>query len=158
MERNTNQRGFGLIELLLVMAIFGILAGLILTSTDRSRRKSEDVRIKSGIRQMRVLAETYYNGNMHSYNGFDTCVESPSVANCKDQQTNDNVTILQSDMEDAYGQPNIIDAAADATQFCVTSPLRLEPSTYICADESGEVQEGASATSPCDLQAFCTFD
>lgn len=158
MERNTDQRGFGLIELLLVIAIFGILAGLILTSTDRSRRKSEDVRIRSGVRQLRVLAETYFNANNNTYTGFEACVESPSLANCQDQQTSDNVTILRTDIEDAYGQPNIIDAADGTNEFCVTAPLRLQASLYVCADEGGEVEENTSATSPCDAQAVCTFD
>lgn len=156
-NRNSN-RGFGLIELLLVLAIIGILVGLVLASTDKSRRKSQDVRIKSDIRQLRVLAETYFNISSNGYSGFETCVEAPTPADCLEQRISDDILTLRADVEDAYGQADIIDAASSTAGFCVTAPLRTEASSYICADGAGEVHEGVSSTSPCDLQTTCTFD
>ncbi len=53
--------GFTLIEMLVVIAMIGILSAVVLTALGPSRDKAKDARIISDVNQARAIAETYYN-------------------------------------------------------------------------------------------------
>lgn len=55
------QSGFTLMELLVVMAILGILVVAGLGSFSTSQKKSRDIKRKNDLRQMTLALETYYN-------------------------------------------------------------------------------------------------
>ena len=54
-------KGFTLIEMLVVIAIVGILSATVLTALGPSRKKAKDSRIISDINQIRVQAEIFYS-------------------------------------------------------------------------------------------------
>lgn len=58
--------GFTLVELLVVVAIIGILATIVLTSLNSAKMKARDVRRVSDLRQVALALEMYYNDNMES--------------------------------------------------------------------------------------------
>jgi prepilin-type N-terminal cleavage/methylation domain-containing protein len=60
---NKNSEGFTLVELLVVVAIVGILAALILINLNSGKQKSRDVRRVSDIRQILTAMQLYYNDN-----------------------------------------------------------------------------------------------
>lgn len=67
--------GFSLVELLIVMAIIGILSTIILTSVSNSRAKAYDSKIKQQLSSFRIAAEMYFlNQQPNSY--------GPSSADC----------------------------------------------------------------------------
>jgi prepilin-type N-terminal cleavage/methylation domain-containing protein len=53
--------GFTLIEMLVVIAIIGILSASVLVALGPSRDKAKDARIISGIKQAQAIVETLYN-------------------------------------------------------------------------------------------------
>src|SRR3989344_8676386 len=64
----TNKKGFTLIELMVVMAILGILAGMIGMISGSARQKGRDARRKADLNQMAKAMEFYFNDNA-SYPG-----------------------------------------------------------------------------------------
>jgi len=58
-----NKKGFTLIEMLVVVAIVGILSAVVLTSLGPARNKAKDTRIISGLNQARAIAETLFDGD-----------------------------------------------------------------------------------------------
>ncbi len=56
-----SNKGFTLIEMLVVVAIIGILSAAVLVALGPSRDKAKDARITSAIQQARAIAETLYN-------------------------------------------------------------------------------------------------
>ena len=50
------RKGFTLIELLVVVSIVGLLASVVIVSVSGSRKKAQDGRIKSDIRQILIAA------------------------------------------------------------------------------------------------------
>ncbi|WP_052360839.1 prepilin-type N-terminal cleavage/methylation domain-containing protein [Geminisphaera colitermitum] len=62
-SRSTQSAAFTLIELLTVVAIIGILAGIILGTIDNVRKKAHQVRCISNLRQVGIAMHAYINDN-----------------------------------------------------------------------------------------------
>ncbi len=62
----SSKAGFTLLELLVVVAIIGILTAIILASTQASRNKGIDAAIKSNLGVIRNQGEIFYNTNTDS--------------------------------------------------------------------------------------------
>lgn len=55
--------GFTLIEMLVVIAVIGILSAAVLASLGPARNRAKDSRIISGLNQVRAIAEILYDGD-----------------------------------------------------------------------------------------------
>ena len=118
--------GFGLIELLITIAIIGILAGLILTGVSASRKKAHDNSIRNGIRQLRWFAESVYDTQAASYKDW---TEHDTVT--------DEVTVLLQSIDDAYGSADVTVIQDNQDKdYCISAPLRSESGHY-CIDATG---------------------
>ena len=58
-----NRKGFTLVEMLVVIAVIGIISTVALTALGPSRTKAKDTRIISDLNQVRAVAETLYTTN-----------------------------------------------------------------------------------------------
>jgi len=59
--KNSNKKGFTLVELLIVIAIISILTALIITNIYSSRGKARDAKRISDIAQLQLALEQYFN-------------------------------------------------------------------------------------------------
>lgn len=55
-----NNRGFTLIEMLVVIAVIGILSATILTALGPARTKAKDTRVMAAIQSARIIMESLY--------------------------------------------------------------------------------------------------
>lgn len=71
-------KGFTLLELLIVMAILGTLAGIVIVNYPASRQRARDTQRISDLKQYQIGYESYANNNNGVYfnnpgNPFDHC-------------------------------------------------------------------------------------
>jgi len=86
--RRKNKNGFTLVELLIVIAIIGILSSVSMISLEQARAKARDARRLSDVAQARRAVELYFaeygqypNINCHDLAGFAGCnsIQYPNV-------------------------------------------------------------------------------
>lgn len=115
-----NRKGFTLIEMLVVVAIVGILSATVLAALGPSRNKAKDARIISGINQALVIAETLYNSNDASHYAAVTLAQT-------------DIAKLATDIT-AQGGTLAVDVASSSVAF---SSSLASSGTY-CADSLGQ--------------------
>jgi len=59
-HKSRRQKGFTLIELMIVVAIIGILAAIAIPQFNSYRRKAQDSAAKSGLKNLATAQENYY--------------------------------------------------------------------------------------------------
>ena len=96
-----SRKGFTLIEILIVVAIIGILASVVLVGLRPAQRLGRDARRLSDLRQIQVVLELYFNKCGFYPGGFD-CTDTivqPNWTGLRDALTNAGlgVTKLPSD-------------------------------------------------------------
>lgn len=130
--------GFSLIELLIVITVIGIVAGLILVGISRARLKGQDAAIRSSTAQLRIMAEQAFDIQGASYVNWHL---NSAVQN--------QVGQLLADIDARYGNavPDIYPTSypgsyetvlrfSQRKDYCISAPLRSQSGFY-CVDATG---------------------
>ncbi len=136
------QRAFTMVELLMVIAIIGVLASIVIVALTNTRAKARDARIRGSMQQLRVLAEDVRDSNTgNSY--VSPCdvkamtatgvVSGPPCA--ADATVAQSMNIVYDDLQKQSGAAPTVEADSDS--FCVSSPLNAGPAAFFCSDSDG---------------------
>jgi prepilin-type N-terminal cleavage/methylation domain-containing protein len=117
-------RSFTLIEMLVVVAIIGILSGIVLLSLGGAITKANDTRIIEEMGQIRSAAAVYYSDNNYSYAGFNCDVTNPAMRPLCDDIT-------------ARGGTNWLLNPDNSTGQAYCAKVKLNSGAWWCVDSQG---------------------
>lgn len=139
LPRMREQRGLTFIEILLVVAILGILISLVLATVTSSRKKAVDNRTRSNVGQMRLLAEIAFDSSGGNYK--DWSKESSIEA-----ELTRLLEKIDEDAGDAAGPPYVTAIRESQKQnYCVSAPLKAGSNNFYCVDTTGKFRITTSA-------------
>ncbi len=134
-EKTIKEKGFTIIELIVVIAVIGLLTTVVLAFLSSAKAKSADSSVKASMVQIRTQAELYYNANQNFTN---MCTSgAPGIATILSQATSTG------------GGPT-----GSITNYCVGSASnwsvysRLKTGGYWCVGSSGVAKTAVSLPSP----------
>ncbi len=154
MREGKNYRGFTLIELLVVIAIISILASVILISVNSARGKAQDVKVISGVKQIKTVIESNYTGANYPDLTNDSPIFGGLVADSNPGSS--TITVLLGDIGFIGSTINIVnepdDPGSAVFNYAVYGQLVSTSSQYFCIDSTGRTNQNAqtndSATCP----------
>ncbi|MCX6721260.1 MAG: prepilin-type N-terminal cleavage/methylation domain-containing protein [Candidatus Staskawiczbacteria bacterium] len=141
-------KGFTIIELVVVIAIIAILAAIVMVNVTQYINKAKNTAAMSEISQMRSAALNYYQDHNYSFVGMDTDVTSDwyklrvAIGN-----------VLGSSNPSTTGATNI--AASD---WCFTQYINAcggTSSCYFCADGRGKSRLYKDESAGCPTNNYC---
>lgn len=78
--KQSKTRGFTLIEMLVVVAIIGLLASVVIVGLGDARKKARDARRLSEVNSIRNWAEANYNSALGGYQFYSGSRQDPLIA------------------------------------------------------------------------------
>lgn len=133
------QKGFTIIELIVVIAIIAVLAAIVLVNVTQYIARSRDAAIKGNMATIATNAAVFFDGN-NTYIGDPTFVSGASYT---------QPAAAIGSAGGTMGTPN-----ASASAFCVSATLTNGTDTW-CVDSTG--YKGALTTGACTGTSYtCT--
>jgi prepilin-type N-terminal cleavage/methylation domain-containing protein len=135
--KNSN-KGFTLLELLVVVAIIGILASVVMGMLTNARKKSQDSALKEQMTSLRSEAELFAIANNNSYNNLfigNGTTWGSSNAN------------IQAILNFINQQTTVHTAGSSIREWAVQAQLKEDPTKYVCIDHTAVMKIGTNVLS-----------
>lgn len=128
------KKGFTLLELLVVVAIIGILASVVLAMLTSAKKKGQDSAIKEQMTSLRSEAELYAIGHGNSYNNLFT--DNNTWAS-----TNTNIQAILTYLDK---QTTVHTAGSSVNQWAAQAGLKEDTTKYVCIDYTAVIKVGTT--------------
>jgi len=112
------KKGFTLIEMLLVIAIIGILSSVSLLALKASRNKAKDARIISAIQQIKAYMETTYDEVTGRYSGRES---DTIITNLKTEISKNGGRNFELNFNSNYNKYAIYVLLNNGESYCIDS-------------------------------------
>ncbi len=143
-------RGFTLLELLVVVAIIGILTTIVIFAINDAKRKGADASVKSNLGGARSQAEVYYNTNTSYPNTYTGVCDVGSAsgaegignavnAAAKSVGIPANLVAVNSD-----GQLGQATCRENGVAWAVEVPLKSFSDSFWCIDSTGQAMKSST--------------
>lgn len=131
--------GFTLVELLVVVAILGILTSVVLVSLGTANTRGKDGAIQANLDSLRTQAQLYYNENgSYSLNGTGIPASSScTAANSVFVDSKITQQIIATDSVNGGARSVACNVAAGGAAYAVYAELASTAGAYFCVDSNG---------------------
>lgn len=128
-KRMNNEEGFTLIELMIVIAVLGILAGIAIPRLGGVKNKAEDAKINSAAAAIRSAMEMYYAEN-------DSYPASNEIDDYEDLQGTVDDYVTLPDLTDSSGNDLVSSLTynSDSDQYLLEITSSATSSDYYIGD------------------------
>ncbi len=130
-----NKKGFTLMEVLVVVAIISILAGMLTPALSRAREKAREAEIKNNLKQLGYLVSLYQLDNDENFPSTLTALSTQDLVS--DDDLSDLISIPGETTAISYTQPStvsddgeiMLEATYGSTLFYLTENYGLKKTT-----------------------------
>lgn len=130
-----NNKGFTLIEMLVVVAIIGILSATVLVALGPSRDKARDSRIMGAVQQARALFEASYDASSGTYT--------------LSADTTTKLGTLDTDIKNQGVATGLVYSGDGTSEYVISATLKSDDTKEFCADSTGFSGSGTPGATAC---------
>jgi len=148
-QKHRMHRGFTLIEILIVVAIIGILATIVIVSLREATDRTKNTKIITNISQAKKVAEQVYVAEAEGYTSL--CDGAGGISS-----SNPDLEKIEIDVKEYLGASASITCYADNYHYCLSTQLVGDTTRWYCIDSTATDLDILQEANPCDTSFACT--